>query len=138
MTLNEDVCRALATMSRLDVKVKINKCRLSTDAAGAAFVECAQSDKGPIELDNCLNHTQILASALAGKSRVTRLYLNHKIEPATDTADVVLFRALANTRGLLDLDFDSYPISSENWSVLCESLQAHPTLLQGQGTVLVV
>jgi hypothetical protein len=44
ITLNEDVCRALGTMSRFDVEVNISCCRLSNDAAGA-FHECLQSDR---------------------------------------------------------------------------------------------
>jgi hypothetical protein len=39
-----------------------------------------------------------------------------------------LFRAIANNRGLVDLDLNRHPISNENWMILCESLQAHPTL----------
>jgi hypothetical protein len=40
----------------------------------------------------------------------------------------ILFTALANNRGLVDLNLQSQPINDENWSVLCQSLQAHPTL----------
>jgi hypothetical protein len=40
----------------------------------------------------------------------------------------VWFRALANNRGLLDLDMYSHYISDDNWTILCESLKAHPTL----------
>jgi hypothetical protein len=40
----------------------------------------------------------------------------------------VFFMALNNNRGLLNLDWDHHSVSNDNWSVLCESLQAHPTL----------
>jgi hypothetical protein len=125
MTLSEDLCLAIATMSRLDVEVNMRNCYLANDAVGA-FVECLQSDRGPVTLDMCEINSQILANALAGKSRVFR-FLPHF--GRTDDADMaILFRALANNRGLVDLDLSGDPISDENWTILCESLEAHPTL----------
>jgi hypothetical protein len=125
MVLNEDHCRALATMSRLDVELHLDWCSLADDAAGA-FVECLQSDRGPVKLKMCKIDSQILANALTGDSRVTRL------EPDFDGTDdagmAILFRALANNRGLVDFDSRGDPISDENWMILCESIQAHPTL----------
>jgi hypothetical protein len=110
MVLSEDLCLALATMPRRDVELDIFFCSLSDGAAGA-IVECLQSDRGPVELSCCGIDNQILASALAGKSRVTRLCLD---EDATDGADMaVLFAALATNRGLLDLDLRDCSISDE-------------------------
>jgi hypothetical protein len=123
--LSEDQCLALATMSRLDVEVKIFECSLADDAAGA-FAEFLQSDRGPVTLYRCRIDNQILANALAGDSRVT------SFKPAkrwTDDADkAILLRALANNRGLVDWNFSGIPISDENWTIMCQSLQAHPTL----------
>jgi hypothetical protein len=125
MTLSEDQCLALATMSRLDVELNLNWCSLSNNAAGA-FVECLQSDRGPVNLDCCRIDSQILANALAGDSRVTRFLPD--FDETDDSGMAILFRALANNRGLGDLDFGGDPISDENWTILCQSLQAHPTL----------
>jgi hypothetical protein len=124
MALSEDQCLALATMSRLDVVLDISNCSLADDAAGA-FVECLQSDGGPVELHYCDIDGQILANALTGDSRVTRLrpYFDE-----TDDALNALFRSLANNRSLLNFDLQHHPISNDSWSVLCESIQAHPTL----------
>jgi hypothetical protein len=72
LVLSEDQCLALATMSRLDVELHMFGCSLLNDAVGA-FVECLQSDRGPIDLDRCRIDSQILANALTGKSRVTSL-----------------------------------------------------------------
>jgi hypothetical protein len=129
MTLNEDHCRALATMSRLDVELDVRHCCLADDAAGA-FIECMQSDTGLVGLYECEIAFQILANALTGKSRVTRLQPYFE-EPGfgTDDADkAILFRALASNRGLVDLNLHGDPISDENWTILCESLQAHLSL----------
>jgi hypothetical protein len=102
---------------------------LADDAAGA-FVECLQSDKGPISLVCCDIAFQIIANALTGKSRVTRLQPDFD-EPDfwPDDADkAILFRTLANNRGLVDLAWHGDPVSDENWTILCESLQAHLSL----------
>jgi hypothetical protein len=127
MALSEDLCNALGTMSRLDVEVKISGCSLSNDAGGA-FVEClrSDSDRGPVKLNKCRIDSQILASALTGDSRVTQF--ERDSFGVSDTETAVLFAALANNRGLLDLDLYHNSISDENWSVLCVSLQTHPTL----------
>jgi hypothetical protein len=70
MTLSEDLCLAIATMSQLDVEVTISWCRLTDDAAGA-FVECLQSDiVGPFKMDMCKIDSQIIANALTGDRRV--------------------------------------------------------------------
>jgi hypothetical protein len=125
MALSDDQCLALGTMSRLDVELNLNWCSLADDAAGA-FVECLQSDRGPVGLHSCGIGGQIIANALAGDSRVTRLEPDNRTDDDADYA--FLFRALANNRGLVDLDLEDVSISDENWAILCESLQAHPTL----------
>jgi hypothetical protein len=126
MALSEDHCLALATMSRLDVEVTISHCRLTDDAAGA-FVECLQSDRGLVNLNWCRIDSQIIANALTGDSRVTRLKPCF-VDGTDDAEKAILFRALANNSGLVDLNLGGCSISDNNWSVLCESLQAHPTL----------
>jgi hypothetical protein len=125
MALTEDLCRALATMSRLDVELDMVDCSLADDAAGA-FVECLHSDRGPIKLKQCDIDTQIIASALTGNSRVTSLKPDYLSTHDAETA--VLFSALANNRGLEELDLKDIAISDDNWSILYESLKAHPTL----------
>jgi hypothetical protein len=126
MTLSEDQCRALASMSRLDVQLDMFGCRLVDDAAGT-FVECLHSDGGPVKLLECRIDSQILACALAGDSRVTSF--KHQYYFVTSDADMaLLFTALASNKNLVDLDLWGCPISNENWSVLCESIRAHPTL----------
>jgi hypothetical protein len=127
MVLSEDHCRALTTMSRLDVNIVMYHCSLSNGADGA-FVECLQSDSGPVELIQCRIDSQILASALTGNSRVTTFKPGDDSGRTNDTNMAVLFTALANNRGLLNFLLGRCSISNDNWSVLCESLQAHPTL----------
>jgi hypothetical protein len=125
MALSEDLCRALATMSRLDVELDMLGCSLADDAAGS-FAEWLQSDRGPVRLIDCKIDNQILANSLAGQSRVTMFKACSRGAYNADMA--LLFAALANNRGLVVLILRHRPISEENWSVLCESLQTHPTL----------
>jgi hypothetical protein len=126
MPLSVDQCLALATMSRLDMELTIQSCSLTDDAAGA-FVECLhQSDRGPVKLFDCTIDRQILASALTGNSRVTKL--RPRIWETTDADMAILFAVLANNRGLVDVNMHGNPICDDNWSVLCEALKARPTL----------
>jgi hypothetical protein len=127
MALNEDQCRALVTMSGLDVELIMSFCILADDAAGA-FVKCLHSDGGPVTLDWCTIDAHIFSDALTGNTRVTRLLLF--ISRVVDDAGMaVLFRALANNNGLVDLDLTGLSISGDNWAILCGSLQAHSTLI---------
>jgi hypothetical protein len=45
-----------------------------------------------------------------------------------DAERAILYRALASNRGLVDLVLHGAPISDENWTIMCQSLQAHPSL----------
>jgi hypothetical protein len=125
MALDADQCLALATMSRLDVELGIHECRVSNAAEGA-FVECLHSDRGPVKLHNCKIDSQTIAHALTGNSRVTTL--KPDFGETNDAEMAILFTALANNRGMLDLDLRFCCISDDNFSILCQSLQAHPTL----------
>jgi hypothetical protein len=127
MALNADQCLALTTMSRLDVELRIHICTPADDAAGA-FVECLKSDRGPVKLISCEIDSQTIAHALTGDSRVTKLKPFFYYGRSNDAETDVLVAALANNRGLLHLDLQYCHISDDNWSILCESLKAHPTL----------
>ena len=136
MALSEDQSLALGTMpSRLasnDVEIRLSGCSLAGDgrgAAAAAFVGCLQSDRGgPVSLFRCKIRSHILTTILIGKSRVTRIKLGYY-----DMSDPVLMAllfgtVLASNRGLVDLDLRCHSISDESWSILCHSLEQHPSL----------
>jgi hypothetical protein len=127
IALSEDLCCAL-------VQVEIRYGSLSDDALDA-FTECLHTDRGPITLFNCRIDSRVLVSALTGNSRVTRLELLPPNWTADDTNESDFYRALANNRGLVDLNLRYCAINDENWSILCESLQAHPTLTSLDHTI---
>jgi hypothetical protein len=112
-------------MPRLDGELEISICALALFAT-ESFVECLQSDRGPVRLIDCEFENQILASALAGQSRVTSLKQDSDVTSDYDMA--ILFAALANNKSLVDLNLEYSTISDDNWTILCESLQGHPTL----------
>jgi hypothetical protein len=123
---NQEQCRVFATVSRSSLEINLEACSFADDATGA-FIECLQNDRGPTKLDRCQIDSGVLAAALTGNSRVTSLRL-----PSNRTEDGagvgLLFGALRNNRGLVDLNFSSRAISHENWMALCQSLQAHPAV----------
>jgi hypothetical protein len=127
MILNEEQIHALATASRPDMEVILKGCNLLRGPdCRAAFVKCLRHDGGPIQLNACNIDCQVLAAALKGNCRVTRLNLvSTRIDAETD----VIFRSLAESKGLVELVlYNAHPISDENWTILCQSLKGHPTL----------
>jgi hypothetical protein len=129
MALNEDQCRALATVPLPTVEITLaSNCSLSHGTACQnAFSEGLQSGRGPIELHRCRIDSRVLAAGLTGNSRVTRLLLPQDWT-AGHASQREFLRALANNSGLEYLDVGGNSINDENWTILCESLQAHPTL----------
>jgi hypothetical protein len=125
MALSADVCHVLATMVQLDVELVLERCGVEDDVSGA-FIECLHSDRGPVHLHGCAIGTQVLANALTGDSRVTRL--ESYFDDIDDADMAIVFRAFTNNRGLVHLKLECRSISNDNWNVLCESLQAHSTL----------
>jgi hypothetical protein len=126
MNLNEEQIRALAsTEPRPDMEVVLHGCGLSGDPGyHAAFVECLLRDRGPTELEDCTIDCHVLAAALEGNSRVTRL-----CDSVTGAAGMgMIFRSLAENKGLVKLGLAHQSISDENWTILCQSLKRHPTL----------
>jgi hypothetical protein len=124
--LNEEQIRALATESRPEMEVILKHCILVRDSNWhAAFVQCLHRDGGPIRLNACQIDPHVLAAALEGNSRVTRL----AVAPHTSDAEKgVIFRSLAENKSLVQLDLNGGPISDENWTTLYNSVKGHPTL----------
>jgi hypothetical protein len=133
MALNEEQCLALATMPRRldnEVEIRLSCCSLAGDGRGAvaaAFVDCLQSDSGPVSLFRCKIRSHILTNVLTGNSRVTRLKLGY-YDISDPILSLLFTTVLASNRGLVDLDLRCHSIIDENWFILCRSLERHPTL----------
>jgi hypothetical protein len=124
LTLEEEQVHLLATASpNLDVKLC---CCTIPDAAGNAFIECLQSNRGPTELYKCQIDAQILATALRGNHHLKCLWI-FSIRGAEYFQTFAA--ALAENLGLVELNlFYFKPVSDNVLFSLCRSLRAHPTL----------
>ena len=114
----------------------MERCRLSdNDGCRNAFLQWPQSGGGPTQLYECPIDSRILADSLKGSSRlgILRLpsiqFLDNFHEPVANYPDMALIlAALAENRGLTASNANGDSISHDNWSILCQSLQKHPTL----------
>lgn len=126
--LNKEHIHALSTKSRPDVKLELSNCELAdNESSRNAFVECLQNNRGPTEISVYDIDHRVLANALRDNTRVTSICLCYRRDE-DQTGQGELFRALAKNRGLVEVRMAWWSINDENWAVLFESLQGHPTL----------
>jgi hypothetical protein len=128
---------ATATAPRQELQLILEQCRLSdNDGCRNAFVQWLQSGGGPTELNECHIDSNILADSVKGNSRLSIIrlpsieFLDDFHEPVANnhTDMALIITALAENRSLTVFDSNSYCISDENWTILCQSLRKHPTL----------
>jgi hypothetical protein len=105
-------------------------CRFSDDeACRNAFRHWLQDSRGPTEMNRCVIDSDVLSEAMRGNSRLGKLLLSPERASTADDCEMsLLVSALADNKGLTHFDAFWYAISDENWSILCRSLQKHPTL----------
>jgi hypothetical protein len=123
--LDAEHCRVLATADSPDLKIKLSTCLLEALAV-EAFCDCLQRSKGPTELYECRISAHVIARALRGNTRVTRVILDQQTRNAPGMA--AMADALSDNLGLQVLDFYRQPFDDASWDVLCASLRVHPTL----------
>jgi hypothetical protein len=130
MIFNEEHVRVLAAPSQQKLQLALRDCKFSDgDASQRALLQWLQSGQGPTELYRCVIDSNIVADALRGNRRLLKLLLClEKASTAGAPELSLIFRALAEDRGLTEFDAFWYSISDENWTLLCQSLQHHPTL----------
>jgi hypothetical protein len=142
MILNEEHIRALAIAiaiaitPRHELRLVLHCCRLAdNDACRNAFVQWLQSDGGPTELDDCHIDSRVIADSLKSNSRLSilRLPSTHSLmsldpERVYYPNMALILSDLAENRGLTTFDEGEHFIGDENWNILCQSLQRHPTL----------
>jgi hypothetical protein len=124
--LEEEHLRLLATASP-DLVMKLTFCTIP-DAAGDAFIECLQSNRGPTELVHCEINPTILATALRGNHHLKLLSFGDCYVDLNAALHAIA-PGLAENLGLVELDVTSEdPVSDGAWLSLFRSLRAHPTL----------
>jgi hypothetical protein len=124
--LEEEHLRLLATASP-DLVMKLSFCN-TPDAAGNAFIEWLQSNRGPTELVHCEIDSTILATALRGNHHLKLLSFGDCYVDLNAALHAIA-PGLAENLGLVELDVTSEdPVSDGAWLSLFRSLRAHPTL----------
>jgi hypothetical protein len=116
----EEHCRALATLERLDLKVKLSECSLDTDYT---FVEWFRHNQVIMELERCDMDYSILL-ALSGNHSLKSLILEHSREHEMEA----LAQALPGNMGIEHLAFGHFQASDETWILLFRSLSRHPCI----------
>jgi hypothetical protein len=130
MVFDEEHIRVLAAPPQQKLQLALRDCRFSDgDASKNVLLQWLQSGRGPTELYRCVIDSNVIAGALRGNIRLGRLLLcQEKASTAGALELSLIFRALAEDRGLTEFDAFWYSIGDENWNLLCQSLQNHPTL----------
>jgi hypothetical protein len=130
MIFNEEHTRVLAAPPQHKLQLALRDCRFSDgEASKNALLQWLKSGRGPTELYRCVIDSNVVAETLRGNSRLGRLLLcQEKASTARAPELSLIFRALAEDRGLTEFDAFWYSIGDENWNLLCQSLQKHPTM----------
>jgi hypothetical protein len=130
MIFNEEHIRVLAAPFQHKMRLALRDCRFPDgDTSKDTLLQWLQSGRGPTELFRCVIDSNVIAGALTGNSHLRRLLLClEKASTAGAPELSLIFRALAEDRGLTEFDAFWYSIDDENWTLLCQSLQRHPTL----------
>jgi hypothetical protein len=123
--LDEDHCRVLSTAESPDLKIKLSTCVLVASAV-EAFCDCLQRSRGPTELYECKISAHVIARALRGNTRVTRVIVDQRTPNAPGMA--AMADALSENLGLQVLDVYRQPFDDTSWATLCASIRTHPTL----------
>jgi hypothetical protein len=143
-TLDETQCRALAAASpsattrKLDIR--FHNCRVPNAGSMAALADLFRTDNNNNnnqggQVHYHLDHFQsedwrVLAQSLRGNRSVKTIVQPGGLHGRTLNHDEfqVLAEALGDIQGLLKFYPRRQLINDENWTVLCQSLRAHPTL----------
>jgi hypothetical protein len=123
---NEEHCRALATLERTDLEVKLAFCTIEPKCAEGTFVEWFRHNQVVTELDRCNMDSSILC-ALNGNNSVKKLTFDTHLVPIDFREKEIrsLLQALSGNMGIEHLCF-SFRLSDKNWSPLFRSLATHP------------
>jgi hypothetical protein len=128
MIFNEEHITVLASSPLQELVLR--GCTFSDDeACRNAFRRWLQGGRGPTEMYRCIIDSDVLSEAMRGNSRLGKLLLSPERASTADDCEMsLLVSALADNKGLTHFDAFWYAISDDNWSILCRSLQKHPTL----------
>jgi hypothetical protein len=119
---DEEHFRALATVERKDLEIKLHECSLEPQNEKDIFIEWFRHTKIVSELGSCQMSSPIL-SALSGNNSVKRLTIGK--HTSSKEAIRCLLEALPGNLGIEDLSLNSIEATSVNWSLFFHSLAMH-------------
>jgi hypothetical protein len=130
----EEHCRALATLQRTDLKIKLSFCTIEPLDAEDAFIEWFRNNQVVTELDSCVMGGRII-SALSGNKSIKKLTMASYSTDSSYYEEIrSLAQALPGNMGIehlaidLDLDIGSLKKSDETCRLLFRSLTMHPRI----------
>jgi hypothetical protein len=124
-------CRALATLSRTNLKVKLRSCKLDPQDEEDTFIEWFRHNRVITELYLCdMDNTNSFLSALRGNRSVKKLVIGniYSSDFANEKEIHSLAQALPGNMGIKHLTLCDSDLSIETWSLLVSSLTTHPRI----------
>jgi hypothetical protein len=128
--LEEDHCRALATLERTDLKISFNVCSIDARDAEDAFIEWLRHSQVVTAIINYEMESCIL-SALCGNISIKHLSYSLECDEQCEDRFRSLAQVLPGNQGLEVLDLPclkTSPIQDETWNLLFRSLWTHPRI----------
>jgi hypothetical protein len=124
--LNEESCRALASLQGTDLEVRLTECKFEPEDAEDIFIEWFRHNQVVTKIDCCQMGSRV-SSALSGNKSVKRLKL--KCDYGEEEMRSML-QALPSNRGIEKLTMVNHcvELSDEIWSLLFRSLSTHPRI----------
>jgi hypothetical protein len=124
----EEHCRALATLQRTDLKIKLIYCTIEPEDAKDAFIEWFRHNQVVTELNSCYMDSSILC-ALSGNKSIKKLSMERHPSAFADDEEIrSLAQALPGNMGIEHLTLCDFHFSIETWSLLVSSLATHPRI----------
>jgi hypothetical protein len=122
---DEEHFRALETLEREDLEVKLNECSLEPKNADDTFIEWFRHNRILTELGSCQMSDHII-SALSGNHSVKKLTIGK--HTSTKEAMSCLLGALPGNLGIEHLTLIPMDLTGVNWSLFFRSLATHPRI----------
>jgi hypothetical protein len=123
--VKEEHCRALETLQRTDLKIKLSGCTIKPE--GDAFIEWFRNNKVVTELDHCYMDSSII-SALSGNNSVKDLAIDTKACKFGEEKMLSLCQALPGNMGIECLTIIDAELSDETCRLIFRSLAMHPRI----------
>jgi hypothetical protein len=124
----EEHCRALATLQRTDLKIKLSNCAFEPQDAEDTFIEWFRNNQVVTELDHCQMEGRIV-SALSGNKSIKKLSMVRYSRDFENEEQICsLAHALPGNMGIEHLAIRSLKMSDETCRLLFRSLTMHPRI----------